>query len=135
MSLKQLDHYNIRTSKPEETVAFYCDVLGCVDGFDRRPAISSPGTWLLVEDHPAVHVVFVEADSESSTGPIDHVAFRAAGFLDISARLDGMDVDYDVAEYPQFDLIQVYLTDPNGVRVELNIPGEIEVVAAARAES
>ncbi len=28
MGLNSLDHYNIETTLPEETIAFYCDALG-----------------------------------------------------------------------------------------------------------
>lgn len=132
MALRRLDHYNIDTAVPEATIEFYCDVLGCVNAPERRPAVSSPGTWLLVGDHPVVHVQFVEESAAASTGPIDHVAFQAEGYLETRDRLEGLGVDYECLEFPQFDLFQIYVTDPNGVRVELNIPGETEAVAGVR---
>ena len=133
MGLKRLDHYNIETTRPEETVAFYCDVLGCVNAPERRPAVPIPGTWLLVGDHPAIHVNFVDEDRTAPTGAIDHVAFEASGFLEMCDRLDELEVEYEAVESPQFDLLQIYVFDPNQVRVEINIRGESEAVAAARA--
>ena len=133
MGMQRLDHYNIETVRPEETVAFYCDVLGCVNAPERRPAVPVPGTWLLVDGHPAIHVNFVDDDRAAPTGAIDHVAFEASGYLDMRDRLDKLGVNYETVESPQFDLMQIYVVDPNQIRVEINIRGEADVVAAARA--
>ena len=83
-----------------------------------------PGTWLLVDDHPAIHVNFVDEDLAAPTGAIDHVAFEASGYLETCERLDKLDVDYETVESPQFDLLQIYVVDPNQIRVEINIRGE-----------
>ena len=133
MGMQRLDHYNIETVRPEETVAFYCDVLGCVNAPDRRPAVPVPGTWLLVDGHPAIHVNFVDDDRAAPTGAIDHVAFEASGYLNMRDRLDELGGDYETVESPQFDLMQIYVVDPNQIRVEINIRGEADAVAAARA--
>ena len=133
MGMQRLDHYNIETVRPEETVAFYCDVLGCVNAPERRPAVPVPGTWLLVDGHPAIHVNFVDDDRAAPTGAIDHVAFEASGYLDMRDRLDELGVDYETVESPQLDLMQIYVVDPNQIRVEINIRGEAAAVAAARA--
>ncbi len=133
MALQRLDHYNIETVRPDDTVAFYCDVLGCVNAPERRPAVPVPGTWLLVGGHPAIHVNFVDDDLSARTGAIDHVAFEASGFLEMCAQLDALCVTYQAVESPQFDLLQIYVVDPNQIRVEINIRGETAAVAAARA--
>ena len=41
MGLNSLDHYNIETTLPEETIAFYCDALGCTNS-ERGPTSPSP---------------------------------------------------------------------------------------------
>jgi catechol 2,3-dioxygenase-like lactoylglutathione lyase family enzyme len=135
MTLHRLDHYNIETIHPDATVAFYCDVLGCVNAPERRPAVPVPGTWLLVDGHPAIHVNFVDDDRAARTGAIDHVAFEASGFLDMCERLDSLGVAYEAVESPQFNLLQLYVIDPNQIRVEINIRGENAAVAAARTAS
>jgi len=135
MPLQRLDHYNIETVRPDETVAFYCDVLGCVNAPERRPAVPVPGTWLLVGGHPAIHVNFVADDIAARTGAIDHVAFEASGFLEMCERLERLGVAYDAVESPQFDLQQIYVVDPNQIRVEINIRGETAAAAAARSEA
>lgn len=132
MALQQLDHYNIETVRPDETVAFYCDVLGCVNAPERRPAVPVPGTWLLVGGHPAIHVNFVDDDLSARTGAIDHVAFEASGFIETCERLESHGVEYEAVESPQIDLLQIYVVDPNQIRVEINIRGETAAVIAAR---
>jgi len=132
MGLQRLDHYNIETVRPDETVAFYCGVLGCVNAPEQRPDFGIPGTWLLVQDRPAIHVNFVDEDQAARTGAIDHVAFEASGYLEMCRRLDALDVEFETVESPQFDLMQIYVADPNRIRVEINIRGEADAVAAAR---
>jgi len=124
MTLSRLDHYNIETVLPDETVAFYTDVLGLTNAPERRPAVPQPGTWLLVGDHPAVHVNFVDQDHAGRTGSIDHVAFEGSGYHAMCARLDELGATYDAVESPQFDLKQIYVVDPNGIRIEINIRNE-----------
>ena len=122
MSLKRLDHYHVETNRPDETVAFYCDVLGC-----------GPRTWLLVDDHSAIHVNFVQDDLAAPTGATNHVAFEASGYVEMCERLNRLGVDYETVESPQFDLLQIYVVDPNMIRVEIDIRGENEALPVARA--
>ena len=124
MTLHRLDHYNIETVLPEETVAFYTGVLGLTNAPERRPAVGQPGTWLLVGDHPAIHVNFVDTDRAGPTGSIDHVAFEGSGFDDMRAHLTALGAPYEIVESPQFNLKQIYVVDPNGVRIEINIRNE-----------
>jgi catechol 2,3-dioxygenase-like lactoylglutathione lyase family enzyme len=133
MALQRLDHYNIETVLPEETVAFYCESLGCVNAPERRPKVPVPGTWLLVDGHPAIHVNFVSDDLSARTGAIDHVAFEARGFLELCDRLESNGVEFEVVESPQIGLLQIYAFDPNQIRVEINIRGENAEVAAVKS--
>jgi catechol 2,3-dioxygenase-like lactoylglutathione lyase family enzyme len=123
MEIRTLDHVNIRTSRPQETIAFYCDVLGLVDDADRRPAFDFPGAWLFAGDRAVVHLVYVEADPTGPTGAIDHVAFEASGYLETRAELDARGAEYESSERPESGLFQVFVRDPNDVRIELNFSG------------
>jgi catechol 2,3-dioxygenase-like lactoylglutathione lyase family enzyme len=124
VQLSRLDHYNIETTKPEETVAFYTDVLGLVNAPERRPPFGRPGTWILVGDHPAIHVNFVDDDRVGPTGAIDHVAFEGSDYAGYRARFDALGLPYDVADSPDVDLHQLWVRDPNNIRIEINIRGE-----------
>jgi len=54
MSIKKLQHYNIRTTKFEEIVAFYRDVLGMKNAVPPGPPEGAPPAWLYVDSGEAV---------------------------------------------------------------------------------
>lgn len=133
MKVRGLDHYNLDTAVPEQTVQFYCDVFGAVDDPSRRPDFGFPGAWLFFDDRPLLHLNFVDEDKSGPTGAFNHIAFEAEGFLDFCAKLDERGIKYRTSELREIDLLQIFLKDPNNVRLEVNIRGECEQVAAARA--
>src|SRR6185369_13824335 len=56
MGLHHLDHYNIETVNLEETIKFYCEVLGLYVG--DRPPLPFPGAWLYAENNqPTIHLI------------------------------------------------------------------------------
>jgi catechol 2,3-dioxygenase-like lactoylglutathione lyase family enzyme len=124
MRLSKLEHYNIETAKPQETVRFYTDVLGLENAPQKRPNVGRPGTWILVDNVAAIHVNFVDVDISGKTGAIDHVAFEGHGYRDFCRHLTALRVAFETVESPQFDLAQIYVVDPNGIRIEINIRGE-----------
>src|SRR6516165_5635530 len=54
MSVGMLDHYNVSTRNLRDTVRFYEEVLGLVNG--PRPPFDFPGAWLYSEGHPLLHL-------------------------------------------------------------------------------
>jgi catechol 2,3-dioxygenase-like lactoylglutathione lyase family enzyme len=124
MKITKLEHYNIETVRPDETVRFYSEVLGLENAPHRRPDVGRPGTWIFVGDTAAIHINFVEVDQAGKTGAIDHVAFEGRDYRGFCAHLRGLGVPFETVESPQFDLAQIYLIDPNGIRIEINIRGE-----------
>ena len=133
MAVRGLDHYNIDTAKPTETVAFYEDVLGAVNDPSRRPDFGFPGAWLFLDDHPVIHLNFIDEDRTGPTGAFNHIAFEAEGFLELCQRLDDRGLTYRTNELTEIDLLQIFVKDPNNVRLELNIRGECAQVADARS--
>ncbi len=115
-----IDHVNLSTSKPEETIAFFTDVLGLENRPDQRPAFNTPGAWLFAGDSAIVHLNFVDETPGEPSGPLDHFAFTAADFDAVVARLDESGTEYRVVERPETGLRQAFLQEPNGVRVEIN---------------
>ena len=125
MGLNSLDHYNIETTLPEETIAFYCDALGCTNSPELRPDLPFPGTWLTLNGHAAIHVNFVDNDRAGVTGSIDHVAFDGSDFDGMCEKLTSLGIEFETAQTPEISLQQIYVLDPNQVKVEINIRGEI----------
>lgn len=124
----RLDHYNIETVKPKETIDFYTGVLGFDDLAAARPDVGRPGTWIGINGHPAIHVNFVDEDRAGPTGAIDHVAFEGTGYLAMRSRLDRYSVEYSSVESRNIDLCQLYVYDPNGIQIEINIRGECHLL-------
>ncbi|MHC8299059.1 VOC family protein [Pseudomonas sp. ZS1P83] len=124
MKLSKLEHYNIETVKPEQTVKFYTEVLGLENAPHRRPDVSRPGTWIYVGDTAAIHINFVEIDQSGKTGAIDHVAFEGHDYLAFCKHLRKLGTEFETVVSPTLNLAQIYVIDPNGIRIEINIRGE-----------
>jgi catechol 2,3-dioxygenase-like lactoylglutathione lyase family enzyme len=122
--LKKLEHYNIETVLPEETVRFYTEVLGLENAPHQRPPVGRPGTWILVSGHASIHVNFVDVDQAGKTGAIDHVAFEGEDYYGYCKHLRALGVKFETVESPKLDLAQIYVMDPNQIRIEINIRGE-----------
>jgi catechol 2,3-dioxygenase-like lactoylglutathione lyase family enzyme len=121
MSVGVLDHFNIRTRNLGETVRFYEDVLGLEKG--PRPNFAFPGAWMYSEGRAVVHLVDISPTDEPQkpdSGVVHHVAFASRGFHGMKQRLQGKGVAFEAREVPGGDLWQIFITDPNGVMIELN---------------
>jgi catechol 2,3-dioxygenase-like lactoylglutathione lyase family enzyme len=121
MSVGVLDHFNIRTRKLGETVRFYEEVLDLKKG--ERPNFAFPGAWMYSEGKPVVHLVDISQTSEQQkpdSGVVHHVAFASRDFAGMKQRLKSGGLPFDVREVPGVDVWQIFVTDPNGVMIELN---------------
>jgi catechol 2,3-dioxygenase-like lactoylglutathione lyase family enzyme len=129
MSVGVLDHYNVSTRKLRETVAFYEDVLGLVNG--PRPAFNFPGAWLYSDGHPVLHLNDISGTDQQQhthSGVIDHVAFGSRGFEAMKKHLNGKGVPYRTQQVPNSTRWQIFLSDPNNVVIELNFEVKNEEV-------
>ncbi len=124
MEIRTLDHVNISTADPDATLEFYCGVLGLVDDRSRRPDFGFPGAWLFAGDRAVVHLNFVDDEPGVAANALDHVAFECAGFESTRAELDRRGIAYRTSERPVDELFQLFVVDPNGVKLELNFRGD-----------
>lgn len=116
-----LDHFNIRTRRLDETVRFYRDVLGLTLG--PRPNFNFPGAWMYSDGRAVVHLVDIAATDEPQkpdSGAVHHVAFASHGFAAMERHLTAIGVAFQTVQVPGGDLWQIFVTDPNGVMLELN---------------
>jgi catechol 2,3-dioxygenase-like lactoylglutathione lyase family enzyme len=121
MGVGLLDHFNVRTRKFSETVQFYEDVLGLEKG--PRPNFAFPGAWMYSEGRAVVHLVDISATQEAQkpdSGVVHHVAFVSDGFKAMKDRLSAKKVEFKDVAVPGNELWQIFITDPNGVVIELN---------------
>jgi len=114
--IRGLDHVNVCTDDLPATRAFYVDLLGLTEG--PRPAFGIDGLWLYAGDAPIVHIV-LEGSARPARGAIDHFSFAVADFDAALARMTAAGVPYAAADIPGGFGKQAFITDPNGVTVEL----------------
>ena len=127
MPLHRLEHVLVLADDLEATRGFYCDVLGFEVG--ERPPLEFPGYWLYLDGTPCVHVADRAAYEAHAArlglapqpGSIDHVAFPARDYEQLAARLEAAGVVAVANDPPAAGFRQLFLTDPNGVRIELNV--------------
>ena len=118
MLVDKLEHYNIVTEKLDETVAFYEEIVGLAKG--ERPNFAFPGAWLYAGEEPVVHLMQLGEARAPGSGSIDHVAFRGSDYAAYKAHLEAAGVDYDERYVEDAAMHQLFIRDPNGVKVEIN---------------
>ena len=132
MPLQNLDHFLVQTEDIDKTCAFYQDVLGMTPG--PTPNFRFKVAWMYIGDDPVVHITTGGKDVSDNrkaylgqqstetegTGVLDHVAFRATGLTAMIRHLTELEIDFDQRQVDNQGLYQLFLFDPNGVKVELN---------------
>lgn len=147
MLVTKLQHYNIRTTKWEETVAFYRNVLGLKNG-PPMGVETLPPSWIYDDSGEAIiHLTRVNPEDPetdyarissyrggpdkrypygfSGSGSIDHVALSCEGWDEVIERLKKLDVPYkeNHPAIPNMKFRQIFVCDPNGITLELNFMG------------
>lgn len=132
MTVTAMEHVLVLSDDIEATREFYCSVVGLRTG--ERPALEFPGYWLYAGSTPCLHVAERGAYSSHAArlglevpreppgaGPVDHIAFSASDYDAVSARLQSRGVVAVHNTVPGGGPRQVFIDDPNGVRVEINV--------------
>jgi catechol 2,3-dioxygenase-like lactoylglutathione lyase family enzyme len=132
MPIETLDHYSVRTLDVAKTRSFYEMAIGLTSG--PRPNFPFPGAWMYAGDRAMVHIIGVDAADSSGllgylgsrsysldgTGAFDHIAFVASDLEAMRAHFAANQIDFRERDVPGLALHQIFLTDPNGVTIELN---------------
>ena len=127
MPLLTLDHLLVLTDDLAASKAFYCGALGLEDG--PRPPLPVPGHWLCLDGVPRVHLADragYEAEVArlglvTAEGAVDHFAFAGDNVGRFEARLAASGIEVVRNELPN-GTRQLFFDDPNGVRVEIQVP-------------
>ena len=124
MGVRGIDHVNLRA--PAELIErlrrFYIDVIGLHEGPRPTPRSGVHGHWLYAGDQALVHLA-IAADGDGQpqrTGWLSHVALACDDLESMRARLDTAVVAYRMEIVDSPSQVQLFLTDPAGVGVELN---------------
>lgn len=119
MPLKSFDHVNIWTTKLDEMVAWYQDILGLEPG--PRPNFSVGGAWLYLGDAPLVHLVVSDTPREvGANAALEHFAFSATNMAAFLAILDSRSIPYSIDPVPGFPIVQVNFRDPEGIHIHVD---------------
>jgi catechol 2,3-dioxygenase-like lactoylglutathione lyase family enzyme len=123
MPVTALHHFTIRCTPAElpPLVDFYTRVMRLEVG--ARPEIPAPGAWLYANGQPIVHLFAhlanPDAPRQPVTGHVDHISFRSHGLKEMREHLTAMGVPYTEAPIPGWDIHQLFLNDPRGLKVEM----------------
>lgn len=120
MSTTGLHHFTIRCAPQDlpELVDFYSKYLKLTTG--ARPVMPFPGFWLYSGASPLVHLfACLDQKETGTTGALDHISFRAHGLEETRAFLREDGIAFDDIPVAGWPLQQIFLRDPNGMKIEL----------------
>ncbi|MEP7061352.1 MAG: VOC family protein [Betaproteobacteria bacterium] len=130
MNVSGMNHFTVLTDDVDRSVAFYRDTMGLVSG--DRPALAFPGAWLYAGGAPILHIVGGREREQLKPGVIDHMAFSASDLRGTLARLDAQQVHHACRRQVGSGVWQVFFSDPNGARVELDFAADEAAPEGAR---
>jgi len=130
MPITHMQHYMVLSKDLEQTRHFYCDVLGLRTG--PRPPFDFDGLWIYVGDVAVVHVAGQSSYEDTGrltgvaverhgSGSVDHIAFAADNWDELVASFDQHGVKYRASQVPGRPLRQLFVHDPDGIQIEINI--------------
>lgn len=125
MSVTEMEHVLVLSDDIEATRDFYCRIVGLRVG--ERPPLEFPGYWLYADSTPCLHIAERQSYRAhtarlgmSANGPVDHIAFNGTDYEQLTDRLERNSVAVIRNTVPG-GLRQLFIEDPNGVRVEINV--------------
>ena len=132
MPLSHLEHFLIQTADLAKTRDWYVKVLGMREG--PHPDFKFPVVWLYLGDRDVLHLteggaqtsenrrryLGQQSTATSGSGVVDHVAFRCTALAQTIRHLEAEGVEFQQRMVDDQGLYQLFLFDPNGVKVELN---------------
>ena len=132
MPLHHLEHFLIQTADLEGTRDWYVKTLGMRVG--PNPDFKFPVVWLYIGDTDVVHLTIggknvsenrkaylgQQSEATQGSGVVDHIAFRATGLREMMASLQKQNIAFHQRMVSDQGLFQLFMVDPNGVKIELN---------------
>jgi catechol 2,3-dioxygenase-like lactoylglutathione lyase family enzyme len=136
MPLSHIEHCLIQTADLEATKDWYVRVLQMRVG--PHPDFGFPVHWLYIGERDVLHLteggskvsenrkryLGQQSKAVSGSGVIDHLAFRATGLDETIGRLRDLGIDFTERRVDDEGLYQLFLFDPNGVKIELSFAAE-----------
>ena len=133
MGVSHIEHFLVAADDIDATRDWYARVLGMTSG--PQPDFGFPVHWMYVNGVDVVHIGpsakqageiqrkylgRTSQASEAGTGALDHIAFRATGLRQMLEHLKREKVAFTQRRANGQALFQLFLYDPNGIKIELN---------------
>ena len=133
MPISHIEHFLVASDDVDATRDWYARVLGMKSG--PHPDFGFPVHWMYVDDIDIVHIGpsakqagdiqkkylgRTSQKSDEGTGALDHIAFRATGLRQMLEHLKREKVPFSQRRASGQALFQLFLYDPNGIKIELN---------------
>ncbi|NKB49755.1 MAG: hypothetical protein GKS02_10400 [Alphaproteobacteria bacterium] len=135
MPLSHIEHLLLLVDDVDATAGWFVDNIGLERG--HTPDFKVPVIWLYIGERDVLHIAHMPnegkekqfqdrylggrlSEETSGTGIIDHVAFRCTGLPEMIARLESQGAEFLQRQANDGDLYQLFITGPDGMRVELN---------------
>jgi catechol 2,3-dioxygenase-like lactoylglutathione lyase family enzyme len=137
MRVSHIEHFLVAADDIDATRDWYARVLGMQSG--PHPDFGFPVHWMYVNGVDVVHIGpsakqageiqrrylgRTSQQLEEGTGAIDHIAFRATGLRAMLEHLKREKVAFSQRRANGQALFQLFLYDPNGIKIELNYAAE-----------
>jgi catechol 2,3-dioxygenase-like lactoylglutathione lyase family enzyme len=122
-----LHHVARVTARPDESIAFYRDVLGFKEL--SRPPFDFRGAWLFNYGFQ-IHII---ENPKMAAPPVDkidsrtnHLAFRVSSMELVKDRLTEHGIPY-IEQVNAGGIHQIFFTDPDGHHIEIALAGDPSV--------
>jgi catechol 2,3-dioxygenase-like lactoylglutathione lyase family enzyme len=137
MPLSHIEHFLVAADDIDATRDWYARVLGLESG--PHPDFGFPVHWMYSNGVDLVHIGpsarqageiqkkylgRTSQDAGTGTGALDHIAFRATGLRGMLEHLKREKIAFSQRRANGQALFQMFLYDPNGIKVELNYAAE-----------
>jgi catechol 2,3-dioxygenase-like lactoylglutathione lyase family enzyme len=122
MAITGMNHFTVLTADLSRTLRFYVELLGLRLG--PRPPLPFAGAWLYAGEQAVLHVIAGSAPPVDARGALDHMAFSATDLASVAARLEREGVTYELKRQHGSRMLQLFVVDPSGARVELLFDSE-----------
>ena len=132
MGVSGISHVLVLSDDIDAARDFYQRTLGLEAG--ERPPLPFPGYWMYAGGEPCIHIAdrAIYREHAARLGLplpalgggghlVDHIAFNDTDYAVASARLEREGVAAVRNEVPAIGMRQLFFSDPEGVRIEVNV--------------
>jgi catechol 2,3-dioxygenase-like lactoylglutathione lyase family enzyme len=133
VGVTRISHVLVLSDDIDGARDFYQRTLGLEPG--ERPPLPFPGYWMYAGADPCIHIAdraiyrqqaarmgLPLPAADGGAHLVDHIAFVDTDYAVASARLEREGVEAVHNEVAGIGLRQLFFQDPEGVRIEVNIP-------------